>query len=76
MLRLRLLPFSYSLTKTPENNTPATKITSLYASLEAIFVAHFVAAVLWHGYGQIFCCCSKLRNKSSQQKSTCVIRVS
>jgi len=69
--------FLHSLTKAPDNNTPAIKITSSSVSLEAMFVARFVAAAFWRGCGQInFCCYSKLRNTSPQQKSTCVIGVS
>jgi len=36
-----------------------------------MFVARFVAAAFW--LRTDFCCCSKLRNKSPQQKSMCVI---
>jgi len=44
---------SLLLTKAPDNNTPAIKIT-WSVLLEAMFVAHFVAAAFWHGCGQIF----------------------
>jgi len=42
--------------------------TSSSASPEAMFVAHFVAAAFWHGWGQIFVaaasCATKVCNKS------------
>jgi len=74
MLRLRLLAFFYhSLTKAADNNTPAIKITSLSVPLEAMFVARFITAALWHGCGQIFVaaasCGTKVRNKSLRVSS-------
>ena len=65
--------FLHSLTKAPDNNTPAIKITSSSVSLEARFVARFVAAAFWRGWGQIFVatasCATKVRNKSLRVSS-------
>ena len=65
--------FLLSLTKAPDNNTPAIKITSSPVSLEAMFVARFVAAAFWRGCGQICVdtasCATKVRNKSLRVSS-------
>jgi len=59
--------FLHSLTKAVDNNT-LIKIISSSVSLEAMFVARFVAAAFWRGCGQIFVaaasCATKVRNKS------------
>jgi len=68
-----LLTLSHSLTKASDNNTPAIKIPPSSVSLEAMFVARFVAAVFWRGCGQIFVaatsCATKVRNKSLRVSS-------
>jgi len=60
--------FLHSLTKVPDNNTQAVKITSSSVSLEAVSVAGFVAAAFWRGCRQIFVpaasCATKVHNKS------------
>jgi len=65
--------FLHSLTKSPDNNTPAVKTTASSMSLEAMFVARFVAAAFWRGCGQIFLaatsCAAKVRNKSLRVSS-------
>jgi len=69
-----LLTLSHSLTKASDNNTPAIKITSSSVSLEAMFVARFVAAALRRGCGQIFdtvaSCATKVHNKSALRVSS------
>ena len=79
MLRLRLLAFFLpSLTKARDNNTPAIKITSSSASLEATFVVRFVAAAFWRGCGQIFVaaasCATKVCSKSLRVSSGLVLQ--
>ena len=68
--------FLHSLTKAPDDSTSGIKLTSSSVSLEAVFVARFVAAAFWPGCGQIFVaaasCATKVRNKSLRD---CVIMV-
>jgi len=75
VLRLCLLViFLHSLTKAPDNNTPAIKITSSSVTWSLVCCAFCCSCILvW--LQTDFCCCSKLCNKSLQQKSTCVVRV-
>jgi len=65
--------FLHSLRKAPDSNSPSIKIPSSSVSLEAMFVARFVAAVFRRGCGQIFVaatsCATKVRNKSLRVSS-------
>ena len=63
--------FLHSLRKAPDNNTLTIKIASSSVSLEAIFVARFVAAAFWRGCGQIFVAATSCAKKSATKVYLC-----
>ena len=65
------------LTTASGNSAPAIKVTLSFVSLEAMFVARFVAAAFWRGCGLLLPNCGLLLlQQVGQQKSAKSLRVS
>ena len=67
--------FVHSLTKAPDNNTPATKIPPVSVSLELSCLLRILLQLHFGVVADRFLLLQQVAQKSPQQKSACVIRV-